>query len=89
MVKDRIEVDAVRAHLWANDRSKKRIATGFAGRREAGQDLLGAGSAEELVGRFFDRVATMHTTPWEYEIESRFEAGVHYASCDEISRNRL
>ena len=77
LVKYRIEIDAVRAHLRANDCAKKGITTGFTGRREAGKNLLGAGCAEEFVGRVFDRVTAMHTISRKHEIESRLKPVVH------------
>ena len=67
----------MRADLRTNHRAKKGIAASLTSRRQAGQDLFFAGRTDKLVGRAFDRITTMHTAAWKYEIEGSFSKAIH------------
>ena len=65
------------ADLRANDCAKEGIATGFTGGREAGENLFGAGCADEFVRRLLNRIAAMHTISRKHEVESCVEGAIH------------
>jgi hypothetical protein len=77
LIKHWIQIDAVRADPGANHRAKKRIATSFTGGWQARQDFLFTLGTEKIVRGTFDRIAAMHTTSREDEIEGSFDQAIH------------
>ena len=77
LIKHWIQINAVRADLGANHRAKKGIATSVTGGRQARQDVLLALGTEKIVSSAFDRIAAMHATPREDEIEGSFDQTIH------------
>jgi hypothetical protein len=73
----------VRADPGANHRAKERVATSFTGGWQARQDVLFTLRAEKIVTSTFDRIAAMHATPRENEIEGSFDQTIHYLICNE------
>lgn len=77
LIKHWIQINTVRANLGPNHRAKKGIATSFTSRRQARLDILLTLGAEEIVRSTFNRIAAMHTTSREDEIEGSFDQTIH------------